>query len=62
MKADIVLIGPVPYGRTMFELQAKIHTADGTERTMKWSTHNNENDAVEYRDQFNSHNGEAKNQ
>lgn len=58
MRASIELIGPLRYGREMVELQAVILTADGKFRTLHWSLHSKEKDAIEYRDRFN--NNQAK--
>jgi hypothetical protein len=60
MNAVIVLIGPSRYGNAMWELQAEITVGDGTERTLHWSLHNQEQDAIEYRDRFNSHKEKVK--
>ena len=54
MKANITLMGPVPYGRAGYELQALIQTADGNTNTLHWSTHFKREDAVEYMNRFNT--------
>jgi len=59
MKAEIHLEGPVRFG-SMYELQAVIQLADGTERTIQWSVHHQIPDALDYQARFNSHKGKAK--
>jgi hypothetical protein len=55
MKAEIKIIGVVPYGSTMFETQAEItlESWEGMPVTKKWSLHHTLEEAEQYMERFN---------
>ena len=54
MNATITLEGPVRYGNTAFELQATIICENGEKHCKQWSIHAHLQDAIEYKDRFNT--------